>query len=172
MITVRYEDEDCPITYLSERDRKLIEAVKFMWGISVREVCEMARGIILREMDPIEADGEPFVFPTGSRCDSWISPEVPEFNAKVDLLEAWAVAERDASACRQVLEHNHSMGATIRVYVNSIKWMRFWSVRFPDAEWRARFAQELEAREAGLAELRSKAFRKGDLEMIEELANV
>ena len=52
MITVRYDDEDCPITYLSQRDRKLIGAVKFMWGISVREVCAMARGIILRELGP------------------------------------------------------------------------------------------------------------------------
>jgi hypothetical protein len=176
VITVRYEDEDCPITYLSERDRKLIEAVKFMWGISVREVCEMARGIILREMDPIQADGAVFEFveaAPGSMPDfCWISPAVPEPNARVDLLEAWDVAQRDARACRATLECDGSMEALIRVYANSIKWMRFWSTRFPNAEWRARFAQELEAREEGLAELRFKAFSKGNLEMIEKLTNV
>ena len=176
MITVRYDDEDCPITYLNQRDRKLIEAVKFMWGISVREVCAMARGIILREMDPIQADGEVFDFveaAPGSMPDfCWISPAVPEPNAKVDLHEALRVAERDARACETTLEWDSSTEAILRVYRNTITWLRFWSIRAPQAEWRARFSRELGAREEGLAELRAKAFQKGNLEMIEELARI
>jgi hypothetical protein len=176
MITVRYEDEDCPVTYLSERDRKLIEAVKFMWGISVREVCAMARGIILREMDPIIADGAVFEFveaaPGSMPNFCWLSPRVPAPNARVDLLEAWDVAQRDARACRATLECDGSIEAALRVYLNTVAWVRFWSVRFPNAEWRAAFAQELEAREEALTELKAGAFRKGKFEVVEALGKV
>src|SRR5262249_28610654 len=124
MITVRYEDEDCRITYLCERDRELIEAVKYMWGLSVREVCAVARAIFLHEMDPIEADGEQFEVveaAPGSMPDfCWISPAVPEPNAKVDLLEAWDVAQRDARACRAILECDGSFEAMMTVYANLI----------------------------------------------------
>jgi hypothetical protein len=140
-----------------------------MRGISVREICAMAREIILREMDPIEADGEEFDFPTGNRPGWWISPRVPAPNAKVDLLEAWKFAEKDAEACRRVLVCDGSIGAAIRVYVDSTLWMRFWSVRFPDGKWRTAFAQQLEAREEALAELRAKALENGNLKVVREL---
>jgi len=84
----------------------------------------MARGIILREMDPIQADGEVFEFveaAPGSMPDfCWISPAVPEPNAKVDLHEALKVAERDARACQTTLEWDNSTEAILRVYRNRL----------------------------------------------------
>src|SRR5262249_42932790 len=141
-------------------------------GSTIRDGYDMAREIILAGFDPIEPDGEPFDFPQGHWPDWWVSPNVPASNAKVDLFEALSVTGKDARACEMVLERDHSMEATLRVYRNTICWLRFWSIRAPQAEWRARFARELEAREEGLAELRAKAFQKGNLEMIEELARI
>ena len=177
MITVEYDDED-PVTYLSEQDRMVLEHLKYLYGGTIREVCEVARATVLAELDPISfsAQGEPFIFPRpepGSLPDfCWISPEVPGPYAKVDLHEALRVAERDASASQTTLEWDNSTEAILRVYGNTIAWLRFWSIRAPQAEWRARFVRELETREEGLAELRSKVFRKGDLKMMEELTNV
>jgi hypothetical protein len=177
MITVEYDDED-PVTYLSEKDRKVLEHLKYLFGGTIREVCEIARATILAELDPIpfSAQGEPFIFPRpapGSLPDfCWISPTVPDPYARVDLFEALNVAERDARACQMTLEYDNSTEAVLGVYRNTISWLRFWCVRFSKPEWRTRFAKELEAREEGLAELRAKAFRKGNLEMMEELARI
>jgi len=177
MITVQYDDEG-PVTYLSEKDRKVLEYLKYRYGGTIREVCAIARATILVELDPIpfSAQGEPFVFPRpepGSLPDfCWISPEVPGPYAKVDLHEALRVAERDASASQTTLEWDNSTEAILRVYGNTIAWLRFWSIRAPQEERLAGFVRELKTREKGLAKLRSKIFRKGDLKMMEELTNV
>jgi hypothetical protein len=83
----------------------------------------------------------------------------------VDLHEALGVAEKDARACELILECG-DIDAVLRAYRNTILWLRFWSVRAPQAEWRARFAQELEVRELGLADFRAKALRKGNMKML------
>jgi hypothetical protein len=134
----------------------------------------MARAFILADLDPIRATGERFVFPKGSGEPDfcWFSPEVPEPYANVDLLEARDVTERDAKACELTLKVDNSIEATLKVYKNSMAWMRFWSVRSHTPEGRAAFAQSLDRMEEGLGELRLKAFRKGDLEMVEGLADV
>jgi hypothetical protein len=59
--------------------------------------------------------------------------------------------------------------ATLRVFRNTIAWLKFWSVRFPRPEWRATFAQELDDMEERQSELRAKAFRTGNSEMIKGL---
>jgi hypothetical protein len=156
MITVNYPDEG-PVTYSSERDRRLFEEIKSLCGSTVREICMMARAFILVEMDPIHATGEPFVFPRGAPGSQpdfcWISPEVPGPYANVDLLEALSVTERDAQACDLTLKVDNSIEATLRVYKNSIAWMRFWAVRSPSAECRETSARNLERMEEGLSEL-------------------
>jgi hypothetical protein len=174
MVTVNYPDEG-PVTYSSEEDRCLFEEVKYISGMTVREICEMLQKIVSVEDDPIHATGEPFIFQKAASfcCDfGCITPEVPGPFANVDLLEAWDVAERDARACAHALEHDDTTEATSKVFTNTISWLRFWSVRYPRPEWRATFARELEDMEEKLAELRAKAFRKPDPEMVEELSNV
>jgi hypothetical protein len=161
MITVTYPDEPTPVSYRREIDRQILEYLKYLFGISIREAHEMARQIILRELDPIDVrGGEPFVF----------DGDVPDPYANViDLLEAWDIAMREAQHCRYVLENEPSTEALLKVYRKTIAWLRFWSVRFPNAEWRVGFARMLEDREAALEELRSKALENGKLRMLEEL---
>ena len=117
---------------------------------------QMAREIILNAIDPIIALGPPFRFEEREPNDFYISIDVPHPSAKVDLAQAWQVAQLDARACQLTLEHDHSFEATLRVYRNNLSWLRFWSVRFPDAEWRQRFELELGARRIGLDGLRRK----------------
>jgi hypothetical protein len=172
-VTVKYPDEG-PVTYASEEDRRLFEEIKAVCGGTVREVCAMARAFIRVEMDPIHASGEPFVFPKGSGEPDfcWFSPEVPGPYANVDILEAMDVSERDAKACSLTLEVDQSIEATLRIYKNSISWLRFWSIRSPSAEGRVTAARNLERMEQGLSQLRAKAFMKANREMIEGLADV
>jgi hypothetical protein len=127
---------------------------------------EMARQIILNAIDPVIALGPTFRFEDREPLD------VPHPCAQVDLAEAWEAAKIDAEACRDLLEEDHSIEAALRVYANTIRWLRFLSLRFPNAEWRERFDRELRLRERGLNRLRDKAKWKFELEMMEELANV
>jgi hypothetical protein len=133
---------------------------------------QMAREIILNAIDPIIALGDPFRFERREPDDFYIGIDVPEPWAQVDLAKAWEVARLDAEACRLTLEHDHSLEATLRVYRNTIGWLRFWSVRWPNREWRERFERELQERERGLDRLRDKAKWKFELEIMEALNNV
>jgi hypothetical protein len=133
---------------------------------------QMKREIILNAIDPIIALGDPFRFEEREPDDFYISIDVPEPWAQVDLAKAWEVARLDAEACRLVLEQDHSLEATLRVYRNTIGWLRFWSVRWPNTEWRERFEQELQARERGLDRLREKTKWKFEFEIMEALNNV
>jgi hypothetical protein len=133
---------------------------------------QMVREIILNAIDAIIALGPRFRFEEREPSDFYISIDVAGPCAQVDLALAWEVAQLDARACQLTLEHDDGRDATLRVYRNTIAWLRFLSVRFPDAEWRQRFELELEARRSGLEELKSKARVRFNLEMIQELENV
>jgi hypothetical protein len=74
--TVHYEDEP-PVSYVSELDRQILEYLKYATGTTIREVYAVAREIILEGFDPVDATGDEFDFPCGSRPDCWISPQVP-----------------------------------------------------------------------------------------------
>jgi hypothetical protein len=133
---------------------------------------QMAREIILNAIDPIIALGDQFRFEEREHNDCYIGIDVPDPWAQVDLARAWEVARLDAEACRLTLEQDHSLEATLRVYRNTIGWLRFWSVRWPNTEWRERFERELRLREEGLDRLREKAKSKFELKIMEALNNV
>ena len=98
--------------------------------------------------------------------------EVPKPWAQVDLAEAWQVAQVDAEACRVLLEEDYSVEAALSVYRNTIGWLRFWSVRFPNGKWRERFEIELRVREEVLNRLQEKAKWRFEFEIVEVLNNV
>jgi hypothetical protein len=133
---------------------------------------QMRRRIILETIDPIIPCDDLFTFNQREPSELFISPEVPGPFDRVDLAVAWQVAQADARACRLVLERDHSLEATLRVYRNTIGWLRFLSVRFPNKEMRERFSRALEERMLGLSALKAKARMRFRLEMIEELENV
>jgi hypothetical protein len=133
---------------------------------------QMRRRIILETIDPIIPCGDLFTFKQREPSELFISPEVPKPFDRVDLAVAWQVAQADARACRLVLERDHSLAASLRVYRNTIAWLRFLSVRFPNEQQRAMFERALEERMLGLAALKAKARMRFRLEMMEELENV
>jgi hypothetical protein len=124
---------------------------------------EMARKIILDLIDPVIALGEPFSF------EDRDSLEAPLPWAQVDLAKAWEVARSDAEACRLTLEEDHSVEATLRVYRNTIGWLRFWSNRWPNRQWRERFERELRVREKVLNRLQERAKWRFEFEIMEAL---
>jgi hypothetical protein len=102
----------------------------------------------------------------------YISLDVPESGATVDLAVAWRVAQADVRACSSVLQRDHSFDATLRVYKNSLDWLRFWSFRHPNDGWRLRFERQLADRKAGLEQLKEDAGMRFRFEMLEELKTV
>jgi len=132
----------------------------------------MVREFVLNAIDPVIPLGEPFIFEKREPSEYYISLQVPGIGDRVDLSRAREIAQQDARACQLVLEHDHSLAATLRVYRNTLAWLRFWSVRCPSEEWRQRFKEELEEMEKGLQALRTTAKLTFQLEIAEELANI
>jgi hypothetical protein len=136
----------------------------------LRTEAQMARELILKVIDPIIPTGDLFRFkewrPNG------ISEDVPKPWDRVDLAVAWQVAQQDAKACRLLLERDGSIEATLRVYRNTMGWLRFLSVRFPNEAVREQFSMALAERMMGLAALKAKARMRFRLEMMEELETV
>lgn len=127
----------------------------------------MARDIILGAIDPlIVASGPRFSFDDREPLD------VPHPCAEVDLAQAWTVAQADAVACRDLLDEDGSIEATLQVYRNTVRWLEFWSLRFPNRDWREQFEGQLRVREAGLNRLREKAKWRFEIEIMEALNNV
>lgn len=149
---------------------ELDDDLKALLGVSdlLRTEEQMAREIVLKAIDPIIALGPRFRF-EGREPDDFYIGDVPGPCDQVDLAEAWEVAQLDAEACRVTLQHDHSLEATLRVYRNTIKWLRFWSVRCPNVEWRERFERELHQREKVLNRLRDKAKWRFEFEIAEAL---
>jgi hypothetical protein len=152
-------------------DGELDEDVEELLRVSgrVRTKEELMRKAVLDAIDPMIAGGPEFEFEDRPRDERWISLEVPDSSAKVDLAVAWRVAQLDARACALVLERDHSLQATLRVYKNSLDWLRFWSWRHPNDRWRSVFERQLRDRRAGLEALRSEAGLRFRFDLLEEL---
>jgi hypothetical protein len=127
---------------------------------------QMAREIILNAVDPITATGPRFSFDDREPFD------VPHPCARVDLARAWTEARRDAEACRDLLDDDASLHAALRVYRNTIRWLQFWSLRFPDGRWREEFEAQLRVRVVGLNRLKDKAKWKFEIELMQALNNI
>jgi hypothetical protein len=132
---------------------------------------QMRRNLILQVIDPIIPTGDLFRF-SERKGDFFISPDVPGPFDRTDLAIAWQIAQDDAKACRLVLEHDYTLDGALRVYRNTIAWLRFWSVRFPNEQQRAVFAEQLAERMMALAALKARARLRFELEMVEQLENI
>jgi hypothetical protein len=154
MIEISWEDLD--------EDVKALLTVSDVWEQP------MARDIILDAIDPlpITALGPTFSFEDRKPL------EVPHPCATVDLAEAWSEAQIDARACKALLEEDCSLEASMRAYRNTIRWLRFWSLRFPNELWREGFERQLEVRERGLRRLKDKAKFRFELGMMQALEAV
>jgi hypothetical protein len=114
---------------------------------------QMMREIVLGAIDPLIASGPSFSFEDRDPL------EVPHPCAQVDLAVAWEVARIDAEACRDLLQEDNSLEGTLRVYANTIAWLRFWSVRFPNGEWRELFERELSLRRQTFSQIAKQTVR-------------
>jgi hypothetical protein len=161
-----------PIVVDDIADLGLEDDLSELLGLSdqLRTREQAMREIILETVDPIIPYGDLFRF--NGIGDDGISPEVPKPYDRVDLAVAWQVAQADAKACRLVLERDGSIEASLRVYRNTIAWLRFLSVRFPNEEAREEFERQLEERSIGLAALKAKARLRFKLEELEKRQNV
>jgi hypothetical protein len=153
---------------LDELDGDLAELLLVSNKVRTRE--QLMRRAVLDWIDPIIPSGAEFEFEDRPEGDEmWISLEVPDSGATVDLARAWRVAQADAKACALVLERDHSLEATLRVYRNGLDWLRFWSCRHPNDGWRLRFERQLWERKAGLEELKAEAGMRFRFEVLDEL---
>jgi hypothetical protein len=136
--------------------------------LSISDVWEQPtmRDIILDAVDPLIALGPSFSF------DDREPLSVPHPCAQVDLARAWEAAQGDARACRDLLEEDGSLGAALTVYRNTLGWLRFWALRFPNEMWREGFERQLEVRERGLRRLKDKAKFRFELEVVQALESV
>jgi hypothetical protein len=130
---------------------------------------QLMRKALLDAIDPVMPLGPEFEFEARPDEEGWISLEVPDSGSRVDLAIAWRVAQLDARACRLVLERDHSPEATLRVYRNTVDWLRFWSWRHPNDQWREQFERQLSERRAGLQELKERAKYQFRPDIVEEL---
>jgi hypothetical protein len=130
---------------------------------------QMARDIILSAIDPIPMTA---LGPSFSFEDREPIGGVPHPCAQVDLGKAWEAARIDAETCRDLLNEDNSIEAALIVYRNTIGWLRFWALRFPNERWRDQFERQLEVREKGLRRLKGKAKLKFEIEMMQVLETV
>jgi hypothetical protein len=129
----------------------------------------------MADLDPIKAEGPQFIWPKSNDdgcCFCWISPVVPAPDANVCVIEALNRWQNHTNACKHVLENDDSIEATVKVLRNTICWLRFWSVRACTVELRGWYAKQLEERLQRLAQLREKAFVKGNDAMMQALSEV
>src|SRR5262249_11490536 len=123
-------------------DRVILETLKYLLGLTIREVYPMAQALILTPADPIEADGEVFEF-RGLL-------DVPEPLAIVDLLEAKEETGRQIKTCEMLLQGE--VQCERDVLANRVAWCRFWQVRAPTAELREMFGKSLRRLLSGIEE--------------------
>jgi hypothetical protein len=130
--TVHYPDED-PVTYKSDGDRYLLEALKYGLNLTIREVYPMLIRLLTDGLDPIDADGPEF------ECGGLL--DVPDPRAKVSIIEARDECGRQIKVCQMLLEG--PVDRAEAVLRNSIQWCRFWSVRAPTPELREMLGDSL-----------------------------
>jgi hypothetical protein len=139
-------------------------------GVDPLEVWKMVGKLLNAEFDPVADPGGDLF-----RWDDWaprddpffLSVDVPEPDAVVDVLEAWERAKLDARRCARALVEGRegdgkvSERMAVTVFVNSLKWSKFWARRHPDAEWRRKFAEDAERGIGDLEGMLEKVMGRG-----------
>jgi hypothetical protein len=156
----------------------LIRLAKRM-GLSIMEIDHMAKMVVQADHDPLSPEdwGDRFDFDkrklTVFDLDdfSCITPEVPKPDAEVDLRKAWIEFGRDISNINRILSQNPDLPIAKQwlVFLNQWDWFRFWSVRHPSPEARAKFAQGLAQGDAAAGDVADKAnarLRQRGIEMM------
>src|SRR5262249_8187169 len=105
--SIFYQDEGIRVDYQSDGDRQILEFLKYGLGITLSEAHDMASMIILDGIDPIEAEGKPFIFSGPG--------DVPDPFANVDLAEAREATARDGRECERILKVDGSVEAAMQV---------------------------------------------------------
>ena len=82
---------------------------------------------------------------------------VPDPSDEIDLREAWRKSRIDEITCQCILAQNPSMDELIDVQLNCYRWLRFWSIRDPDPEWREKLRLAVEATVEAFTAQRAKA---------------
>ena len=111
----------------------------FIFDLSIQYNMEVVDVVNLLQMIRNYGDGNPIMVPprTGSR---WTFT-VPEPSDLIDLREAWRKSRIDEITCQCILAQNPTMSDLIDVQLNCYRWLRFWSIRDPDPEWREKLRQ-------------------------------
>ena len=154
-----------------ELDPDVIELLKVSGKLRSRD--QIMRKLVLDAIDPAIPMGREFEFePRPHNDPMYLSLEVPDSGAQVDLAHAWTIAQLDAQASARILDRDDSLAATVRVYINQLRWLAFWAWRFPNEVWRQKFETQLMERQAGLNELRLKAQLTFRFDVLDKLKSV
>ena len=160
--------------------RDEIEALAAIAGVALTEVGRLARLLVLNEIDPIKATGEPFLFQSQSKranADpeglelSWFNVEIPEPNAQVDLLVAFEEFERDCQRWAWLIgdyvRKPSAEGVVLlrRISLAQLAWFRFFAVRHPRVAMREMFAADAENLAAEIADNAERAQRHLDRQL-------
>jgi hypothetical protein len=124
------------------------------YGFAALELYDMARDIVADDIDPLRF---------GERVSTYEFDHLGPPHAYVycNLIDAWAFARSEAERNAIMLQQRDLPLATaLHIFQNNLRWARFWSIRHPQAEWRAKFAEEVKAAETQAQELEALMMKK------------
>ncbi|AWO87697.1 MULTISPECIES: hypothetical protein [Bradyrhizobium] len=126
---------------LTERERHQFERLARRYSLTVVEIMGIMSELATEGFDPVEAEGKAFEFTSSHLIgpDYFEHRNVPEPDANVDLFVAWDQTKFDADIGRYLLDNHPSKATAASVFKNTLAWFRFWAVRWPIPEGRARF---------------------------------
>ena len=140
------------IIYIPPWIQPIHEELSYLTGMSIREVADMMFRMVNEACDPErDIDGPVYTFWGGVDLS-----DVPEPRANCNNQEAWKMAQRHARRVKELLESNPTLATLLLVQWNIASWLRYWSVRFPDPDFREKFAAELTAAEEDIARQQEK----------------
>ena len=126
--------------------QELIEDISRRFQSSAAEVVRVMRATIASMLDPIEATGEPYEWPTKFVDDlQWVS-EPPKPNAVVDIVRAMEQFGRDAHTCAYLVSAS-DIDTNLRAHNCMLGWAKFFAVRAPERQHRALFASQVKRAE-------------------------
>ncbi len=111
------------------------ELEEFIRDLAVRYDMELIDTVTLLHSIRAHATGAPMLRPSVDII-KWVpEPDHPD----VDFEHAHRVSRHDAKLCNEILRGNPSLEEIIDVQINIYRWLRFFSIRCPDAKWRIKY---------------------------------